>query len=206
MIINNISKYFYITKSIAQLRNLYNLKMCYKSHLNHLKYKTNFSLSLSNRLTINSNYYRSFKDLQYFYILYLRSNFSKTSKLLEYRFKSFNNYYFINNYKQYLALNDINRVITWRLLQLNSIFKIYISLKKKKKKLLYTSRLKFINQKYRILISWTWLKYFIKSYSDKSNLKKLHYTLDNFFTMPEQKHVLTDIKFSVYKLQLLRSL
>ena len=147
--------FFYTSKTVAQLRKNYNLKVCFKKHLNFLKYKENPSKSLSNRLVKNSNYARSFKDLHYFYVLYLRSNLSNAncSDKFNCYFKTSNNYYFLNNYKQYLALNDLNRALLWRLLQVNSIFKLYTSVKKKKKKNIYTNRLQFIFKKIKILIA-----------------------------------------------------
>lgn len=202
-----ILKYKYTTAAIGQIRKVYNLKTCYRTHLDFLKYKDSNSKSLANRIVKNSNYLCSFKDLNYFFILYLRSSLTNkiNSKVFNLSVKNPNNSFFIDNYKQYLALNDLNRALLWRLLQINSIYKLYTTVKKKKKKLIYTNRLKFIENKFRILISWTWLKLFIKSFS-KKNIDKLYYSLDKFLNANPNHQILTDIKFKVYKLQLLRTL
>ena len=194
----------YSSTSIGNIRKLYNLKICFRKHLNFLKYKDNFVKTLSNRIVKKNKYIKSYKTLSYFYILYLRSNLSnnKLSKNFLLKFKNKDIYTFLYAYKQYLGMNDFNRALLWKLLQINSIFKIRTTVTKHKKKLYYSNRITFIKPKLRILTSWTWLKFFIKSF-DKKNI---NIPLENFLTSKKENDVLTKIKYQVYKIQLLRSL
>ena len=148
-------KKLYSSSTIGNIRCLYNLNLCFKKHLNFLKYKQSFSKALSNRIVKRSNYMRSYKDINYFYILYLRSNINSSiyKKNFTRNFLSNDVSVFLYAYKQYVCLNDLNRVLLWRLVQLDSMFKLRTSIVKKKKKIFYTNRITFIKPKYRILIS-----------------------------------------------------
>ena len=117
----------YSTKIIGNLRGLYNLKSCYNNNLLFLKKKELTSQSLSNRILVGSKNYKNYRFLNKFYINYLRNNFSSKSDTLKNGVK-FNNF-FVKNYKQYLAMNDLNRTILWRLLECQPLFK---KVKKKK--------------------------------------------------------------------------
>ena len=80
------------------------------------------------------------------------------------------------------------------------MFKLRTSVLKYKKKIFYTNRVSFIKSKYRILISWTWLKLFIKSFVQKNNINTLHLSLENFLTSREEsikdlKSNFNDLKF-----------
>lgn len=182
--------------------------MCFKKHLTFLKYKENCSKSLSNRVVKKSNYMRSYKDINFFYVNYLRSNFLKNNKSKQFKtkFKNKDIYFFLNAYKQYLSLNDLNRALLWRMLQVDPIFKMQTTILKHKKIKIYSNRVYFMPQQFRILITWTWLKFFFKSLRGGSNYETIHLALEDFLTSHPSKHVITDIKYSVYKLQLLRSL
>ena len=198
----------YSSVAIGSIREIYNLKMCYKKHLTFLKYKDNFSKYLSNRIVKRSNYLRSYKDLNYFYVLYLRSNLinNQFTKRFTKRFNTKDASTFLYAYNQYLGLNDLNRALLWKLTQIDSMFKLRTTSLKYKKKNFYVNRIAFIKSKYRILISWTWLKLFIKSFNQRDNIDRLHKSLENFLTSKDDKHVITQIKYDVYRLQLLRSL
>ena len=104
--------FFYTSKNIGQIRQSYNLKMCYKKHLTFLKLKQTKGVGLARRLTKNGNYMRSLKDLHFFFIFFLRSNVKNENiKSQFFNLSTTNKNYFITNYNQYLALNDINRVL-----------------------------------------------------------------------------------------------
>lgn len=145
----------YSSSSIGNIRNLYNLKLCFKKHLTFLKYKENFSKALSNRVVRRSNYMRSYKDINYFYILYLRSNLTSNNYTLRFtrNFLSNDVSLFLYAYKQYMCLNDLNRALLWRLVQIDSMFKLRTTEVKRKKNLFYTNRISFIKSKFRILVS-----------------------------------------------------
>lgn len=161
--------------------------------------------SLSNRILIGGKNYKSYKNLSKFYNNYLRSNFKKTHFSFKYncKFKLLDSSFFTNTYRQYVGMNDFNRVLLWRVLQIQSMFKILISAHKYKKQIFYRNRLQFIEEKKRILVTWNWLKFFIKSYTPQDQLPV---GLENFLVRTPENHALTDIKYHVYKLQLLRSL
>jgi hypothetical protein len=69
----------YVCKNLAIVRKNYSLKICFKTSLTFLKYKNSITNSLSNRLTIKSNYMRSYKNVCQYYTKTLRSSFLKNN-------------------------------------------------------------------------------------------------------------------------------
>lgn len=206
MLYNNIVKK-YSTKRLINIRKLYNLKMCYKKKLNFINLKLNISNSMSNRLAVGSKFKGSYSMFRKFYIIYLRKNFLFKKYKNNTHYKSNINGYFSSAYSQYIALNDLNRVLLWRALQIQPLFKILTRYNKlKKKKYFYTHDIFFMREEKRILVTWVWLKNFIKTLACKDFYYQLFLGLENFLNSYDDKHVVSNIKLQVYKIQLLRTL
>lgn len=202
-------RYNYTTYNLGVLRGRYNLRQCYKPSLAFLKGQDLVSKNLSNRIAINSNFVKSYRQLRMFYIKFLRANFINTSPkfLKKYKYTVKNSTFFVNVYKQTSNMNDLDRVLLWRAAQVNSIFNLKQKEVRKKKKYIYTSRITFNKPNKRVLIVWKWLNTLIKSFTIAKQPWEvaLQPSLENFLLTPDNEHVITDVKFQVYKLQLLRT-
>ena len=201
------TSYTYSTERLVNIRKNYSLKICYKKHLSFLKLKSYPVKNLANRISINSKFNKSFKTIYHTYIYYIRHNFlCKKHKVKNY-YKSYKEGNFNVPYKQYIALNDLDRSLLWRALQIQPIFKIITKAQKlKKKKIFYTHSIFFTYEPKRILITWVWLKNFIKSLALKNFKIQLLLAFENFLNSTENNHVINNVKLQVYKIQLLRSL
>ena len=205
-------QYNYTTANLGYLREKYNLSVCYRDRYHFLKYQKTVSKNFSNRIVLHSNFLKSYKQLKKYYIARLRKiflvNTFNTRYLCGYTdfYKDIS--YFFNVHKQFKSLNCLDRALLWRATQINSIFKITYSEKKKKKKYFYKSRITFVKPYKRILMVWSWLNVFIRAFAQKDKKwgSSLGPSLENFLMSPTNTHVLTDVKLQVYKLQLLRTL
>lgn len=203
-------KCLYSTKNLAILKEKYNLQICFKQKsLVFLKQHCLVSKNLSNRIVIRGGYRCSYKQLKYFYITFLRDNFLKNSikknKLL---IQTYDINYFLDAYEQsHYGFNDLDRVLIWRAIQINSIFKLIQTEKRKRKKYIYTSRLQFLPPYKRILVVWRWLSVLIRAYTIKDKAWKVAYlpSLENFLIAQAPYHIITDLKLQIYKLKLLRT-
>ena len=205
-------QYYYTTTNLGLLRDKYNLSVCYRSTYNFLVGQKTISKNLSNRIAIKSNFIKSYKQLRKYYIARLKKIFLVDSYNNKNLFKFSNSYkdisYFYNVHKQFKSLNCLDRALLWRANQINSIFKINYTEKKKKKKYFYKSRISFVTPHKRILMVWRWLTVFIKAFTQKNKPwgVALGPSLENFLVSYPINHVLTDVKLQIYKLQLLRTL
>lgn len=148
-------KYFYTTNNLACLREKYNLSVCFNPHINFIKNQKTIAKGLSNRIAIRSNFIKSYRQLKFFYIARLRKIFLNINYVDRYSFRAETQTadisFFLNTYKQFKSLNCLDRALLWRATQINSIFNITHVEKKKKKKLIYSSRISFTTPHKRIL-------------------------------------------------------
>ena len=132
-------QFTYTTSNLAVLRDKYNLSVCYRQNYKFLISQKTVTKNLSNRIAIHSNFIRSYRQLRKYYLARLKHIFLDNS----YNNKNLFNYsstykdisYFYNVYKQFKSLNCLDRALLWRATQINSIFKINYTEKKKKKKI-----------------------------------------------------------------------
>lgn len=129
-------KYTSSFDKIVNIRKNLNLKMCYRKKLSFLKYRISITNSLSNRLVIRSEFYRSYKNLCEYYVQFLRSNFAKTSELREspYYIKLSQNKKYLSLYNKTTFATNLDFVLVWKAVQYNALFDIKTTAKKKKKK------------------------------------------------------------------------
>jgi hypothetical protein len=68
--------YPYTTDKLAETREILSHKICYKKQLSFLKYRITLTQSMSNRLVVNGDYMRSYKNLREYYLLSLKAMLS----------------------------------------------------------------------------------------------------------------------------------
>ena len=205
-----IKKYNYTCANLALVRKNYSLKTCYKSSISFLKYKISITNSLSNRLVIRSNYLRSYKNLTEFYIKLLRANFLNNfdNKYKIYRLNQVQKNYFSKLFINQNSIRNFEFLLLWRAVQINSLFNIRTTVKKKKKKNFYSHRVFFIKPEKRILFVWKWLNTSLRIINVKDVKRHLPLIVgfNNFFFASPQNHLITNFKHQIYKLHLLRNL
>lgn len=203
-------KYNYTCANLALIRKNYCLKICYKQPISFLKYKISITNSLSNRLAIRSNYLRSYKNLTEFYIKLLRANFlnNKENKYGIYKLTAVQKNYFSKLFINQNSIRNFEFLLLWRATQINSLFNVRITAKKKKKKIFYTHRVFFIKPKKRILFVWKWLNTSLRIVNVKDVKRHLSLIVgfNNFLFANSQNHIITNFKNQIYKLHLLRNL
>jgi len=199
----------YVCKNLAIVRKNYSLKICFKTSLTFLKYKNSITNSLSNRLTIKSNYMRSYKNVCQYYTKTLRSSFLKNNlKFKNYELSAASKNLLLKALIGRSSIKNFDILLLWKAVQVNSLFNVKITTKKKRKKYFYSYRVFYINPKKRILFVWKWLNISLRTLNVKK--VKRHIPLivgfNNFFFSSLDTHIVTKFKHQVYKLQLLRHL
>jgi hypothetical protein len=202
----NINKYS--IEPLLHLRQTTSAKVCYRQDLTFLKYSKNLTQSISNRFVINSNYYRSYKNLRQCYINMLRANFcNKTPHLLKpWILNNFDNKAFFLLYEKDKAFYDLDYALIWRASQINSLFNLATTITRKKKKYTFKSRTFYITPSKRLLFVWKWFSVFMRTLYVKGLPRKfsLKTGLENFLIAPDNAHVITKFKLRIYKIYLLR--
>ena len=127
----------YSTKRLINIRKFYNLKTCYKKKFKFINLKKNISNSFSNKIAVGSKFNGCYNMFRKFYIIYLRKNFLFKNYNNKSIYKSNIDGYFNNAYSQYIALNDLNRALIWKALQIQPLFKIITKFNKLKKKKIF---------------------------------------------------------------------
>lgn len=206
--LHNLFKY-YSTDKLAETREILSHKICFRKQLSFLKYRISLTQSMSNRLVVNSNYLRSYKNLREYYLLSLKATFSPF--LLEeykpYTWKNFDNKDFLLAFSQDLMMHDLDYALLWRGAQTNSLFTIRSKrIKKKKKQFFYQHRPIFISGFKRLLFVWKWLSVLIRSCHAKGTKRKYSLIpgLENFLMAPTSSQLLNAYKLHIYKIKLMR--
>lgn len=201
-------KYFYTIEPLMNVRSLVSSKICYKPSLSFLKNKGSLTQSLSNRIVVNSNYQRSYRDLRGYYILSLRANFTPVINLnmSSYFFKDLDNKKFLLFYSKTRLTRELDYTLHWRGSQINSLFNIATTVTKKKKKLQFKHRTFFISSNKRLLFVWRWLSVFIRGAQVRGISRRLSLirTIENFLMASEDNHAIFDFKLQIYKLYMMR--
>ena len=184
--------------------------MCFKKKLNFLKLRVNLTNSMSNRVVINSNFLKSYRNLRRYYLRLLRANFSLglPLKYLNYYLSTFDNKKYLIMYSKTHFMKEFDYVLLWKALQTNSLFNVAVNITKKKKKFIFKKRVFFILPKKRLLFVWKWLSVFIRVNNVKGVPRELSLIngFENFLMAPDNSQVLNAYKLQIYKLQLLRTM
>lgn len=202
------NKFYYSIESLLLLRQNTSSKICYREDLTFLKYNKTLTQSIANRFVINSNYYRSYKNLRQCYINMLRANFCirTPSSLKAWELNNFDNKNFFLLYEKDKAFYDLDHALVWRASQINSLFNLATTITKKKKKYTFKSRTFYITPNKRLLFVWKWLSVFMRTLYVQGSPRKfaLKFGLENFLIAPDNSHILTKFKLRIYKIYLLR--
>lgn len=192
---------------IAELRPYYRKKICYKPKLNFLTLKYGATHKLSTHLMRNGNVLMWLKFFKIYYILFLRVNFLTyvNPRYLKYKFLNPETTFYKSMYHFYNAIKDFDRIIIWRLFQVNSLFKFHLGIYKKRGKKKQELKLSFVDQDKRIYVAWQWFVFYLRSVkTDIKHANHILVVLDNFILQPPQTHALTLFRLEVYRAQLLR--
>ncbi len=201
----------YTTDKLAEFRSSVSHKICFRKQLTFLKYRGTLTQSLSNRITVRSQFFRAYKDLRSYYVSILRANFCEKilPRYSHYVFKNFNSKDFLIAFSQHLMMYDLDYALMWRGVQTNSLFNVRSQrVKRRKKEYFYRHRVFFITGYKRLLFVWRWLSVIIRSTNVKNTHRKfgLLPSMENFLFTPDSSQFIHLFKLHVYRLKLIRVL
>ena len=142
-----------------------------------------------------------------YYIQVLRINFLSVGQQsdLPYLFKYKDTSFFTSIYYFYDSIKDFDRILIWRLFQVNTLFRYTLGIYRKKGKKKCSLKFEFVSYKKRIYVAWRWLSLYFTLMMDKLNAPyKLYYGLESFLIHPSATHPLTLFKLEIYKAKLLQ--
>lgn len=144
---------FYSIESLARIRRLSSLKVCYRPELEFLKLRITLSRSISNRLVYRSNYLRSYKNIRNYYVSLLRGNFTEKLNPVYQAYTDIrvDSRKFMSAYSKTKLMKELDYAMMWRGVQTNSLFNVAFKVTKKRKKYTFKQRVLFINPKRRLL-------------------------------------------------------
>ena len=182
--------------------------MCFRDDINFLKLKNSLTQSISNRLVIRSDYYRSYKDLRQCYIYMMRANLmTKTpTHYQKFLLTTFDNKKFLSVLSKVNMHKDLDYALTWRASQVNALFNLATTARKKKKKLIFTHRTFYIKPQKRLFFVCKCICIFMRNLYVKGLPRHtgLIKGLENFLLAPDSLHVVNKFKLKIYKLYLFR--
>lgn len=181
-------KFFFSIQQLATQRVKFQHKICFKNSLNHLRLKTTPAITITSRLYRDGNFLRLYKKLQKAFLSILLPQISSLPQNNEFK----------NLYEQYQSFRDINRVLFWKLMSVNSLFNIK---KLKNKRILY-----YLKPERRVALILLWLKNLTKlKKKDHHNCSlELFTPVFNFIKSNKNSNDVFSLKLRVYKLRLVR--
>lgn len=187
--------YNFCIKEIGEMRYSFKHKICYKKKYQFLSLKHTPSYAITNRLMRKGNVLKIYKILKKFYYKdMLYKNFYKIPPLSNFLF-FFNKYY---------SFRDFDRVLHWKLIQLDCMYTNKVSFYKKKKQ--QNSTLLFIRGVKRTLLCINVLKFLIllKIQRKRKNINtKLFNPIFNYLT-EDKKNLAISVKHKIYKQKLMQ--
>lgn len=187
--------YNFCIKEIGEMRYSFKHKICYKKKYQFLSLKHTPSYAITNRLMRKGNVLKIYKILKKFYYKdMLYKNFYKIPPLSNFLF-FFNKYY---------SFRDFDRVLHWKLIQLDCMYTNKVSFYKKKKQ--QNSTLLFIRGVKRTLLCINILKFLIllKIQRKRKNINtKLFNPIFNYLT-EDKKNLAISVKHKIYKQKLMQ--
>lgn len=106
-------KYTFTVEALSNIRKITCSKVCFKKKLNFLKLRVNLTNSMSNRIVINSNFLKSYRNLRRYYLRLLRANFSLglPLKYLNYYLSTFDNKKYLIMYSKTHFMKEFDYVL-----------------------------------------------------------------------------------------------
>lgn len=181
-------QYHFSLKQISKQRLKFQHKICFKKTLSHLRLKTTPGISIASRLYRDGNFLRLYKNLQKSFLNILLPNIGQLPQNNE----------FNNLYQQYESFCDINRVLFWKLMSVNSLFSL--------KKLTSKRILFYLRPERRVVLVLLWLKNIIKlrKFDNGNCSPKLFLPLLSFISTNKNTNEIFSLKLKIYKTRLLR--
>ena len=142
-----------------------------------------------------------------YYIQILRINFLSVGQQtdLSYLFKYKDISFFTSVYYFYDSVKDFDRILIWRLFQVNTLFRYTLGIYRKQGKKKRNLKFEFVSYKKRIYVAWRWLALYLTLMIDSINKpQKLYSGLESFLLQPPVVHPLTLFKLEIYKAKLLQ--
>ena len=177
------------------MRENFKHKICYKKKYNFVNLKHTPTNAIIGRLMKRGNFLKTYKLIKYFFIFFLlHKNFKSipTTSL------------FLYFYNKFYSFRDLDRVLFWKYLHLDCMFR-YKSKKLKKKKI-FKHNLYFVEGKKRFILCINYLKYLILLYCKrkKTNISyNLFLPLSNYIIY-EKNSMVNKIKYKIYKKKLVQ--
>lgn len=193
---------------VSYLRVNYRKQINYKSNLLFLMRRFGATHKLTGYLMRKGLVRFWINFFRIYYIQFLRTNFlsidlqyADSTYLFKYKDISF----FTSVYYFYDSVKDFDRILIWRLFQVNTLFRYTLGIYRRQGKKRYNLKFEFVNYKKRIYVAWRWLAFYLTVTLDKLNKSsKLYYSLDSFLLQPPTSHPLTLFKLEIYRAKLLQ--
>lgn len=192
---------------VSTLRLHYRVQINYRKDLCFLTKRFGATHKLSGHLMRKglSRIWLNFFRL--YYIRVLRVNFLSIGrhKDMLYLFKYKDISFFTSVYYFYNSVKDFDRILIWRLFQVNTLFRYTLGIYRKRGKKKCSLKFEFITHKKRIYVAWRWLALFLTLTINSINTPtKLCYSLESFLLQSPSMHPLTLFKLEIYRAKLLQ--
>lgn len=195
----NLKQYNFCLNDLADMRQNFKHKICYKKKYSFLNLKHTPTYALTNRLMKKGNFLKTYKTLKSFYYKdMLRGSFNQIPIM--------SNFLFF--YNKYHAFKDLDRVLIWKYNQLDCMFsaKTRKIKQKKKEKKKQNVKLVFITGIKRVLLCINFIKYVIllRCKRKKKNMSlALFNPLFHYLTQDKVNSVIK-VKYRIYKHKLMQ--
>lgn len=192
---------------IAHLRLYYRYQINYKVELAFLVKRFGATYKLAGYLMRKGNIRLWLNFFRIYYIQLLRINFLSVGqhKDLLYVFNYKDVSFFTSIYYFYDSIKDFDRILIWRLFQVNTLFRYTLGIYRKKGKKRCNLKFEFVSYKKRIYVAWRWLALYLTLTMDRLKMpQKLILSLESFILYPPRTHPLTLLKLEIYRAKLLQ--
>lgn len=187
--------YLFCIKDIAEMRTNFKNKICYKKKYIFLNLKHTPTIALTNRIMRKGNFLKIYKILKKFYYCnMLEKDFNKISPL--------SNFLFF--YNKYYSFRDFDRVLYWKLIQLDCMFNNKVKFYKKKKQ--KVSNLTFITGIKRVVLCINILKFLIIlniRRKRKNVTPQMFNPIFNYISL-DKTNLAIEVKHKIYKQKLMQ--
>lgn len=181
-------KFNFSIKSLLKYKKTFAHKICYREGLSFLKNKQTPVNSIVTRLMVRGNYLKLLKTINFFYSNYFLNFIKKLPKNNE----------FFHTQKLSHSLKDFNRILFWKIGNINSLFNI--------KKIKTRVFIYYLRKEHRRSTVLYWIKQILKMkrYDIGNNSFELFKPLCFLLTNNENNNSLFKIKLKIYKVRLIR--
>ncbi len=106
---------------------------------------------------------------------------------------------FLTFIEKYESLQDFDRLLLWKILQINSLFRLKYKTQNKQE----ISYVYFVTEKKRLLIALLWLKIILKTNKKRCNCYEFYTPIGDFISKDLNENKVNLIKLEIYKVKLL---